>query len=376
MLLFHDVLVSPFTELLHAGVGLSDHRGGPDWPAFDEQQGARHCRRGQPVDVRPIPNGAQPYSLDSCAWAGPTTFHFGHQIADFSMRLLPTLREWQDAMFLFGTHESSIRYLQHAPQFFLDLLAWFGINHEQVHLARDPVLVSSLYVAPQAEQFGGPGPSPDYLDALDVLTLARLGEITRRNTVFISRAATDRPVAGEAYLENRLRAIGITIVHPETLPLWDQLRVYASAEMVVFTEGSALHGTQLLGRALGDVLILNRRQGFRIGYDSLLPRAKSVRYVEVAAGPIVHGVNAVGRPAPWIGIGLFDEERLLEELSALGLPVRAQWRSADFVSARDADVARWVERESASPRGAVAGFHETVRETLAVAGIRIRPTAP
>jgi hypothetical protein len=45
-LIFRDVVVSPFDELLEASSGRSDHRGGPDWPDWDRQTVARHRRRG------------------------------------------------------------------------------------------------------------------------------------------------------------------------------------------------------------------------------------------------------------------------------------------------------------------------------------------
>ena len=49
--------------------------------------------------------------------------------------------------------------------------------------------------------------------------------------------------APERFLQER----GVTVVHPETLCLKDQLEIYLGAKALIVAEGSAQHGLELLG---------------------------------------------------------------------------------------------------------------------------------
>ena len=62
--------------------------------------------------------------------------------------------------------------------------------------------------------------------------------------------------AGEAYLEQVLERIGIGVIRPEKFSIAEQMATYRAAQTLMFAEGSALHGAQLLGRALGDVVAI------------------------------------------------------------------------------------------------------------------------
>ena len=66
-------------------------------------------------------------------------------------------------------------------------------------------------------------------------------------------------IMGESYLETYFKKIGINIVRPETLSIQKQVEIYASAKNLIFSEGSAVHGLQLLGRTMCDVFIIKRK---------------------------------------------------------------------------------------------------------------------
>lgn len=72
----------------------------------------------------------------------------------------------------------------------------------------------------------------------------------RGKVVYVSRSAltTKGCHAGETYLCSVLQQLGVSVIWPEAMPLREQLQRYAGAEKLVFAEGSALHGRQLLGR--------------------------------------------------------------------------------------------------------------------------------
>lgn len=364
LLAFRDVLVTPYTDLMDIPTGGTYHRGGPRWPEWSTQTAARYCVAGKPLDEEPPE--AEPTSTltGSVAWGSGIIWHFGHQIADFTTRLLPTLEEMPDVRFAFSSRaREPYRSMDEAPPFFRAVLDWYGIDGDRVDLIAEPTQVERLIVAPQAEQRPGPGPEPWYLDMLDRNMVLRLGEIERSGSLYVSRAGRPAHFAGEAYLESVLEGAGYRVLRPETASLEEQLRAYASAESLVFAEGSAVHGTQLLGRALGDVTVLTRRPGMKLAQAAMSPRARSVRYVDAVRG-LVHGRDINGHPARYFGLSILDPELLME-----ALPIGNGWDRTAFDAARDADVGKWLEWEQASPRWAVSGSPELVTETLRAAGL-------
>jgi hypothetical protein len=362
MLAFRDVVVTPYADLMDVPQGGELHRGGPHWPEWSTQTAARYRAHGRVMDVEPPE--ADPISTlnGTVAWSGAVTWHFGHQISDFTTRLLPTLAEMPDAPFAFSSRARALfRSMDETPRRFGEILDWYGIARELVHLIVEPTLVERLVVAPQAEQRNGPGPEPWYLDLQDTHTASRLGEIERSGSLYVSRAGLRARFAGEAYLEVVLQEGGFRVLRPETVALEDQLRAYAGAESILFAEGSALHGAQLMGRALGDATVLTRRSGWRLAEAQLRPRARSVRYVD-AVRSLVLGMDTGGAPADYFGLSILDPELLLAQL-----PIGHLWDQKAFEAARDADVQEWLETEQASPRWEVPGSRELITETLRAA---------
>lgn len=115
----------------------------------------------------PAPLKPEETLTEPIAWAGGIVRHFGHQIAEFSTRILPTLRDWPGAVFAFGVKsESGIVSLDTAPAFFVEVLAWFGVPPERVRIVSRPTLASRLFVASRGEQFGALGGDIGAADAI------------------------------------------------------------------------------------------------------------------------------------------------------------------------------------------------------------------
>ncbi len=281
---FRDVVVVPYSDLLDRWRDGEIHRGGPIWPDWEAQVAARHGRGGRPIDVRPAdPEG--PISVAGpMAWGGAIVDAFGHQVADFSARLLATVQARPDLPIAFASRPD-LGYvdLASAPGYFRSILEWFGVTPDRVRIITTPTRATELFVAPQAEQLGGPGPEAGYLDALDALADERLGPAGRDpRMLYVSRAAMEARFAGEPYLETVLGAAGVRVLRPESLPLTAQLQDYRAAADIVFAEGSALHALQLLGHVGADVGVLERRPGTRLAEASLRPRVRDLTYEEVA----------------------------------------------------------------------------------------------
>jgi hypothetical protein len=76
-------------------------------------------------------------------------------------------------------------------------------------------------------------------------------ERDRRLRVWLSRTRVDPGVLHALRLEAALRAEGWTVVHPETLPIREQLELLATAGHVAGEEGSAFHLLALLADVQG-----------------------------------------------------------------------------------------------------------------------------
>lgn len=346
---FPAILVVPYTELT-----ISIQRGGPCWPSFEHQREVRFCRRGIPEDLQPAEIEARETLAGTWAWGGPVIGHFGHQLADFSTRLGPTLAAAPDSRFLFGIQPTLLgRPLSLLPRFFFDVLEWYGLGRDRVRFVDVPMRVETLLVAPQAEQLGrqehGIAPAPAHLDFMDALTAPRLARIPRRYpAVYVSRAAQIGRFAGEAALEGALRAAGVHVVRPESLPLAEQALTYAAADRLIFAEGSAQFGTLLLGRALGDVVVLQRRTNSRIAEPLMTPRATSVRYVDICRGA-VPALDGGGRARQSKHLAVPDHGKLLAAFAACGIALGDHLPRKAFERARDEDVIHHIAMEAAHP---------------------------
>jgi hypothetical protein len=331
---FHDVLVTPFSDLLRVGPRRCVHRGGPHWPDFESQYEARHQRGGACVDDEPEWQAAQHRLTGSWAWAGPISAHFGHQLLEFSTRLVPTLAEEPDARFLFSVPPSGrFGSMDATPTFFREMLDWFGIDPARCHIVTAPTVVDELSVAAQSEQLGGTGPAESHLDRMDALSYRRFGLPERRDAVYVSRAGLSTRFCAETLLEDALAACGVHVVRPETLPLARQLETYASARLLIFAEGSAMHGPLLLGRSLADVVVLTRRPGWRLAARSLTPRARSLQYFD-AVEELIPGRNWRGEPVVWAGLTILDDQMLLDVFDSLDVPVRRHWDARRYADCR------------------------------------------
>ena len=87
--------------------------------------------------------------------------------------------------------------------------------------------------------------------------------------------------AAEELLERFLQERGVTVVHPETLGLQDQLEIYLGAKALIVAEGSAQHCLELLGvHPDKPIVVICRRpqlEGMGLPLQSRFPQ---LRFVE------------------------------------------------------------------------------------------------
>ncbi|WP_232631002.1 glycosyltransferase 61 family protein [Methylobacterium sp. Leaf118] len=361
---FADILVHPSLEVLRNPRPL--FRGGPAWPRFETQVLARTCWFPLPVPIDAKPPPCPPAAeAGEGVWCGPVSFHFGHMVADFGMRLAASSRAFPELPLVF-----SIWNLPGAEPlpFFWQIVDHLGIDRARIHLNRVPTLWRRLHVLPQAERRFGGGPGRAHLDFMDAITgPAPLPDL---DCLFVSRAGLPKGrFAGEGVLEAALQNAGVVVFRPETVPLDAQVALYRRARRLIVSEGSALHAFQLLGRVPAEMIVLCRRPWRRMAAASLRPRVSGLHYVEALRG-LVHGLRATGRPQTTTALSVLDEGRLLDALGRLGVPLA--WDRTAYLRAQEADLADWIVHRMA--QAAHPGERATIERCLR--GLSLPPPAP
>tara|TARA_R110002096_G_scaffold260779_5_gene454083 strand:+ start:4717 stop:5988 length:1272 start_codon:yes stop_codon:yes gene_type:complete len=336
---FEDIPVVPVSQ--ETGMVLL---GGPVWENWPQSGALRHNRSGIPVDRKPpVPGGGLTDFTAPATWGGHAVPHFGHFIVEHSTRILQARVEHGAKKMLFTLPPGHTA--DQIPAFFWQILAWYGVETGNVSFVTAPLRVRELWAAPMAEQWAHVPTSEDYLSLLSENSAAR-GLKTKRNAiVYVARdrmeATAEGHNAGEPYLVSVLQRLGVTVIRPETLSLRDQLAYYQGAETLIFAEGSALHGLQLLGRRDQTVVVLNRRPNMRIGLSAIQPRVTTLAYAEVT-----RGTAAVLWPNgnPWIvrAISLYDVDCLPATFGRLGVPLSRVWDNAAYLAARDHGIRTWI----------------------------------
>ncbi|MGF1501704.1 MAG: glycosyltransferase 61 family protein [Paracoccaceae bacterium] len=370
---FEGITVAPFTELMELYLGRSDHRGGPLFPNWESAAPVRFHRRGVPFDAEPeqVPPEAEA-PPGAYYWIGPVLDHFGHLVTDFTTRIVPALATDPTAILVFAGHrDRGPKTVAESPAVFRALLDWHGVAPERVRLLDRPTRFAVLHVPEQPEQDGidpRVAPDPAYLDALTARAAERLGRPAGAGTLYVSRGGLAARFAGEGYLEAAMTRAGAQVLRPETLPLREQLAAYAAAETMVFAEGSAVHGLQLLGRGLGRVAMLRRRAMQPIAMYNLPPRVAGFDALDTNRITVT-GLMGDGVYAHWKGLSILRPDRLLEGLAALGLDLRPHWDPNAFAEAEAADLDAWIRAEAPALLAAHSGSRKVLLGALRRSGL-------
>jgi hypothetical protein len=235
------------------------------------------------------------------------------------------------------------------------LFEWYGIPEDRRMIVIEPTEFEILYVVPQPEllddhvarQVSAVVPCQDYLDELQSHVLRNLGSLRRNRSVFVSRSKQAFRFIAEDYLDKVFAKAGFEVFYPENASLSEQIETYAEAKALVFSEGSAMHGAQLLGE-LGDVIVLARRPGSTLARANLSPRASRLRYIDCCRN-VLAVYDTGGRShiiAEWAGRSVLDASRLLRSLKEEGIDLSEFWNQPDFEK-RECQDLRDLMREKA-----------------------------
>jgi hypothetical protein len=340
MLVFHDIPVVPVAKVKRL-----KGQGGPIWPEFDAQVAARFCRDGIACDDRPG-RPARTWPLRQPAvWGGFIAPHFGHLVAEHLTRLPQSLRDRPDDLCLFTAIPGA--EAETLPGYVWDVIDWLGLDRDRVHLVRRPLLVAELRVAAQGDMLGGISPSTEYLGILEAIARRNALVAEPNRLVFVTRAGLVPKGmgghAGESYLAGLLQRLGVAVIEPGQLSIRRQMEIYAGAETLVFSEGSALHGRCLLGRVAQDIHVLRRRPFRNTARFPLAARCRNLTYHQVMAGRLGTRTDLRGNRND-LDLSLYDPEVLFAVFGAIGLDLRPHWDDEAYREAVGSDLAAWMAR--------------------------------
>jgi hypothetical protein len=271
---------------------------------------------------------------------------FGHFMAESIHRLAPGHSRNLDAPVVFaglrrGEDAASL------PAFAKEVLGLLSVDLSRVQVVTEPVVVERLLVRAQGSNLGG-GPAPAYLDVLDRLSAwcADGAEPGSPRKLYVSRSAQATGcLLGERVLEAAMVDNGFTVFRPEQHPVARQMRAYAQADVVVFAEGSACHGVELMGRTLKAVVLLNRRGGRTMDMFEAVLRPRARRYLDFRRNIYVGALpaNRTGRPQPHQGVSVLALQPLVAFMREHGIADLSQLRHGDYAAAVRADLARYTQ---------------------------------
>jgi len=288
---FNVPIVAPPPDGFRGGVVLGESGG---------DRRLRHSRYGEAVDSFAPEIKHYEKISGEYTYFGPLYNHFGHTMAEFVHRAIPSIILGAPRKFLFvaalGSYDLSYETL---PLFVQQILQFLEIRKNDVLIISRHSEIESLFVCEQGSDFGG-GPKDGYLNFLDAFTGQRLDqifgspEVSVRTYVSRTNICHGGNFLGERYIEKQLLEEGYTIMHPESMPMVDQMQMYRSSRVLVFPEGSASHGVEFFGsNALGECHLLERRWNHRDIYAHIFRnRAKSTT---VLSGAFCMGSCVVDR---------------------------------------------------------------------------------
>lgn len=338
---FTDIPVVPFSGILEGPIGGAEHAGGPIWPDWDNRTFERHCRDQKPIDQRPeLTQEIAPFALEHAFWGGPIANHFGHQIADFSMRILPSRFVDPNAKLIFSTS------LYEPPKWFHEVLRWAEIEPENVFFTKQAYQFNHLNVCEQSEQLWAVGPNSYHLDRMDEFIANKALNLKVINyPIYVSRAGLgigQAGFAGERYLEHCISESGGHVFRPESHSIEEQLKVYLRASSLIFAEGSAVHLCQLLGRFDAKVDILIRSKGINIGNQIISIRVPSYKYIDLLKN-VIRGLTFTGEVNLGNSISLFNIDFLHDYFYSQGLNISKFWNMDAYIEEAIKDIVVWVK---------------------------------
>lgn len=170
-------------------------------------------------------------------WGGLFYGHFGHFMTETMSRCWAFHRDDIDSVIFVPKHGKLTQFSSYRA----DYWALLGIKAPP-RIAAEPIEVEELLVPGQGF---GLGPiargTPEYRDTMRRLAANLPADEPRRIYISRTRFQGRGGIIAEAAVEENMTRAGYAVIHPERMPLVDQLRAYKAATHVVGVDSSAFH---------------------------------------------------------------------------------------------------------------------------------------
>lgn len=374
-------------------------RNSPSWagglvPFPDMPEVIRHRRGGRVVDFERAdrgwkPRGAKDDSLSSkpmetlsgtYIYGGVlSSRHFGHFMAECVHRLLPAFAEWGRLPVVFAGYTHLLKPEDYFSGIAGEVLHWLGLDRQNVRVLSSRTLVKHLLVQPQASQLGV-APSEEYLNLLGnyVANHPVAGpSLSPSERIFVTRTGLDKSggVLGEAYLAHIAESEGYRLIQPEQLSFREQMSVYLEARTAIFSEGSAIHGVELLGPNLFEqTLVMLRRRGGSTFERVLRPRSTSYLQTNPTSSTFCTSSIELGRKRVWaMSVSALPADQLLNLMRDNHLACFPNFDVNEYVKAMKLDFLRYLEWCSTQSEVVVDEALEFARLLYSSCGLRPPP---
>ncbi|QLQ20584.1 MAG: hypothetical protein HZT43_21410 [Exiguobacterium profundum] len=238
-----------------------------------------------------------------------------------------------------------------------EVMDWCGLPPDRLCLVDRPMQCDRLRTVPLPEEISDSIPTPGYLALLEEnaarLSLRPAAERASMSpalacwpgrAAFTPRRLSDRPAS----------TAGLRHPSPESVSLRRQMEVYAGAETLVFAEGSALHGRQLIGWRDQTIAVINRRGGSRMARSALQARSRATLHVD-AVRVIAVPTSPEGREMVETGL-CFLIPCACRRLATAGIDLSRDWDPSARCG-RAAGYCRLAAHSCRSARVRRPGFH-------------------
>lgn len=194
-------------------------------------------------------------SEEPIIYAGIINNHFGHLITDSMPRMWYAVRNANKnikvAILLnpyFGWSEWKFEGSYHQKLFEL-----FGLETDRIIIVDKPTKFKSVVVPKQSVYWFG---NRYNTELLNVIYDKARNSVTPKNDkkIYLSRRLWTKPLLNEEYFEAFFSSRGYKIIHPQELPLEEQVAYIAGADEIACTYGTLTHyalfakpGTKLIG---------------------------------------------------------------------------------------------------------------------------------
>ena len=267
---------------------------------------AIHCRGAAYTQSLPI-TSIEKYFLDNCLeiqqpilFGGILFNHFGHFILESLSRLYayPMVRKI-NPLVLFYSQFGPPRYLE-KNNFVNQILTGFRIPLDRLIFVGQVAKISEVIIPTQKYGFGFTR-EPDELFVKFIRSFRFQHKLPRgfekAAKIYVSRSNLRNKGGqiGEKIFERYLAGEGYRIFYPEQYTFFEQLTVYACAEKLIFSEGSALFSCMFLTDMKADVAVVCRRRephhSMRGATDCLHGFGKSILWIDAVCGQYQFGLD-------------------------------------------------------------------------------------